>query len=365
MKCYIVVVCLLVWMPFVVGSRRIGGSGVGVGEYEVEDGFVGVGFNGNEVVENVGIAGKWTLVGHGRVTNERCGTFSAYYGCLRVELHGVLKFGKGGIESHKGKGFVHRGLHTCHGVHCPVCYKSGFAVREAKNVERRLLKAKERFGARSGASAVEHLVVSPPKSDYGLSFEALRGKVVKILVARRVVGGVLIFHGFRNEGRVNWYWSPHFHFLGFIRGGYQCRGCSKLCYESRCDGFEVRTRREFKKDGYIVKVAVDEEGNAGVRKTIFGSAWYQLNHAAVPVGSVRFHVATWFGTCSYRKLKVFREDVEKAHCPWCGHDLVKVRYFGCLRVDLMESVIEKRGFEVDLVEDGRVVWVEVPDKYGF
>jgi len=76
----------------------------------------------------------------------------------------------------------------------------------------------------------------------------------------------------------------------------------------------------FQKDGYYVKVF-------GKRKTVRGTAWYQLNHASVKVGVKRFHVATWFGNCSYRKLKVTIE-MRKAVCPICQHDLVRLRYFG-------------------------------------
>ena len=72
----------------------------------------------------------------------------------------------------------------------------------------------------------------------------------------------------------------------------KCRHCrDKICIGNgnfnRCNGFEAGTRRLNVNDGYIVKVL-------GSRKTIFGTAWYQLNHASVKKGVSRFHVATWF-----------------------------------------------------------------------
>jgi len=136
----------------------------------------------------------------------------------------------------------------------------------------------------------EHIVASVPARDYGLKFKSLRNKVVKILAVRGVVGGVLIFHAFRYNVRQHWYWSPHFHVLGFVSGGYgRCRGCKRKGLDCLgCGGFEGRTRRAFEKDGYIVKVL-------GKRKTVFGTAWYQLNHASVRVGGKRSSVATWFG----------------------------------------------------------------------
>ena len=92
------------------------------------------------------------------------------------------------------------------------------------------------------------------------------------------IGGCLIFHGFRYNNVRLWYWSPHFHVLGVIKGGCKCRSCNHELGDCRsCSGFNGREMRGFEKDGYIVKVM-------GARKTIFGTAWYQLNHALL--GSV-------------------------------------------------------------------------------
>jgi hypothetical protein len=107
-----------------------------------------------------------------------------------------------------------------------------------------------------------------------------------------------------------------------VHNWYRCKGCN---------GFEGLTRRCYKKEGgragsgYIVRVL-------GKRKTIGGTAWYQLNHASVRrgVNSKKSHVATWFGVCSYRKLKLINSsDVGIKHkCPICGNDLIRVRYLG-------------------------------------
>lgn len=51
---------------------------------------------------------------------------------------------------------------------------------------------------------------------------------------------------------------------------------------------EGRCYRVYRDNSYIVRVLEE-------RKTIFGSGWYQLNHATVRVGVKRFHVITWFG----------------------------------------------------------------------
>jgi hypothetical protein len=69
----------------------------------------------------------------------------------------------------------------------------------------------------------------------------------------------------------------------------------------------------------------------GERETIGGTLWYQLNHASVDSSMKRFHVSTWFGVCSYRKLKVTVEK-KKELCPICGEELEKLMYVGSLRI---------------------------------
>jgi hypothetical protein len=293
-----------------------------------------------------GSHGEYSLVGNGEVTNVFCGKYMHLKGCLRVDLHNLITLD--GVN-YSGKVFSRKVHHWCNKPSCPICFKSGWAVREAGNIEGRLAEASKRWGL------VEHIVASVPLKDYGLSFEGLRLKAVRVLAVRGVVGGVLIFHGFRYNVRKHWYWSPHFHVLGFIRGGYgRCRRCGVTpniegC--RGCGGFEDRTRKAYVDDGFIVRVL-------GKRKTVFGTAWYQLNHASVKVGAVRFHVATWFGICSYRKLKVSVE-MRKAVCPICKHDLVGIRYFGVKRIVFDRSSPDYRrdSFE-DYEEDGRPVWVE-------
>lgn len=284
--------------------------------------------------------GEFQLVGHGRVTSGYCGKFVKYKGCLRVDLHDKVTLD--GVN-YSGKVFVRKVRYSCGKPSCPVCYRYGWAVREAKAIEARLNDAHKRYGL------VEHIVVSVPKRSYGLSLKALRAEVIKALKVRKVIGGVIIFHAFRYNRRKSWYFSPHFHVLGFLLGGYRCRGCVKGCTD--CSGFEGRTRRAFKNDGYIVKVLPK-------RITIGGTAWYQLHHSSVKKGSVRFHVATWFGVCSYRKLH-FKPEVVKAVCPICQHDLIGIRYFGGKRFNKdFDSVgFERDSFE-DFEENGRVVWFE-------
>lgn len=288
--------------------------------------------------------GVFKLVGHGEVTNPNtCGKHVTTKGCLCVGKHNVTVLDG---RSFDGKVYYRRHPLYCYKSSCPVCYKHGWAVREAGRIEHRIKESSKRFGL------AEHIVLSVPLRDYHLPFKALRSKAVKVAGKRGVIGGCLIFHGFRYKPCKGWYWSPHFHCIGFVLGGYaRCRNCKFLhernCQDS-CDGFHARAWRLFNKDGWYVKVL-------GKRKTIFGTAWYQLHHSSYDSSVKNFHIATWFGVCSYRKLKVTPEK-RKELCPICQSELVDIRYTGFNREQFSD---EREGF-ADLVENGVVVWSEKP-----
>ena len=287
-----------------------------------------------------GSYGDYRLVGNGEVTNGNCGKRVSLKGCLQIEKHNVTTLD--GVN-YAGKVFVNRVTFHCDKPSCPVCYKRGWAIREAGRIEARITEASKRFGQ------PEHVVVSVPVKDYGFDLPQLRKKAVNVTQKRGVVGGCFIFHGFRYRQWKGWYFNPHFHCIGFILGGYAiCRNCKrKSNCDSNCNGFDSRAWKLFQEDGWYVKVM-------GKRKTIFGTAWYQLNYASYAIGGQRHTVATWFGNCSYRKLKVTPE-VRKKLCPICQSELVRIQYSGKKRLYLSE---EDDTFE-DYLEDGDVVWVVV------
>lgn len=309
------------------------------------------------VVDGFARFGGYELVGHSSQTNEFCGTFLSFKGCLNVDGH-EGKVWKG-LDC-TNKAFIRVVHHWCNNPRCSTCYESGWSVREAGKIEQRLVVGAKRFGL------VQHIVASVPLRDYGLSYGALRSAVIKALFVRGVVGGVLIFHGFRynnvEEARrkrvvVGWYWSPHWHCLGFIFGGFsKCRHC-EFCDRSlrgncrSCSGFYGRSMDAYGDDAFIVEVMEE-------RKTIFGTAWYQLHHSSIDVSKRRFHVATWFGVCSYRKLKVTPEK-RKDLCPICQEDLEKLFHVGVRRIVKVKGQCGYVGSFLDDVfdEDGRANWV--------
>ena len=307
----------------------------------LEDNFDEVAVNNSAFMH-----GNMQLVGHQERTNRFCGVYMHFVGCARVKLHNIISLDG---KNYKGKVFTRLVHHWCHKPSCPVCFKSGWAVRAAGKIEARLAAASKHFGV------VEHIVCSIPPKDYGLSYEALRLKAHKVLFARGVIGGCKIFHGMRYNKRKYWYWSPHWHVLGFLVGGYsRCRKCDVTKNTSNClgcSGFEGRTRRRYKEDKYIVKVL-------GKRKTVFGTAWYQLNHSTIDITKKRFHVATYFGVCSYRKLKITVEQ-RKQLCPVCQHELGILDYFGIKTFVLNRNRADyKRDSFEDYEEDGQAVWHE-------
>jgi hypothetical protein len=113
-------------------------------------------------------------------------------------------------------------------------------------------------------------------------------------------GGCSIFHPFREHEDKSWYWSPHFHVLGF--------------------GWVRHVKTLYEKYGWIIK-------NVGVRKSVHATLMYQLSHAGVHKDH---HVVTWFGALSYNKLRVdpFRE--VKPCCPLCDHELEDLLFCGSL-----------------------------------
>jgi hypothetical protein len=252
------------------------------------------------------------LAGGGEVTKVGCGRFKGTYGCDRVELHNHV--GLDGVN-YAGKVFVKKVFMSCDKPSCPICYKFGWAVREGKKVGVRLEEASKTYGD------PDHLSISIPLAWYALPFKLLVKRVWNALVERGAVGGVLIFHRdrFRGPNHSKPYWSFHFHFLGFVPERSKCRMCKRVCFRG-CGGFVDRNYRLNEKDGLLVKVL-------GKRKTIAGTAWYQLNHSSYKINTKRASVVRWMGTCSYRKLKVVAKKRKKT-CPACGHDLIRLGYYG-------------------------------------
>jgi len=263
---------------------------------------------------------NYVPVGRGVKSSNLCGVHVSYDVCKDVEAHrGVVK---NGVDYTDTIGVRHKHL-WCKKSGCPVCFIRGWSVRGARFIdEARLQVAVER-----GFGDVEHVVVSAPKKDYGLSEMVLRKRARAVLSACGIEGGCMIFHGFRvDRERSVLVWSPHYHILGFVAGGYdRCRRCKGGdCYA--CDGVEGRCYRAYRENGWIVRVLPK-------RKTVYGTAWYQLHHATIRLGIKRFHVVTWFGRVAYNNFKSgeLKPKAEVA-CFICGGEMTKHFYVGERRI---------------------------------
>jgi hypothetical protein len=285
---------------------------------------------------------KFERVGQREQTNGKCQQKLGFKGCLRVDLHNHSDLEE---HNHAGMAYIKRIVHSCDKPTCNLCFKRGWAVREAGNAEDRIMKGSkgwhdEQGKFYAGYGLPEHIIVSVPKSDYNLPYEKLKEKALANLKTLGVLGGALIFHMERYHskkeasvkgGQVGWYVSLHFHVIGFIDGGYSCRHCKKKrssCFA--CKDFDGQARRlnalsSSNGFGWIFKIASDRYGHVGERKTIFGTCWYQLNHATIIKKGKRNTVLTWFGVCSYAKLKLKQGDRKKRDvCPICQHELIEI-----------------------------------------
>ncbi len=201
--------------------------------------------------------------------------------------------------SYKGNICVKRYRRSCGRGECPVDYEY-WASREAHRAERRL-----RAYRPSQFRKVIHVIVSPSQEEIdALDYRKLRVKAYFVLKRVGIMGGVCIFHPFRQrEEDGSWYLSPHFHVMGY--------------------GWVSQVGETYEETGWIVK-------NLGVRQSVYATLMYQLSHAGVYMkaeGEGKKATITWFGELSYNKFKAPKEELREL-CPICGAPLVILTYTG-------------------------------------
>jgi len=266
-------------------------EGIHLGEGTGEPGFSRLGILPNEKslqfpehwfewneVRDKGTDG-WILPGQG-VAYSTCGTYHVK-GCL---VH--------------NPGYFKKIKDNCARAECPEDYRT-WMIKATKAIVKRVEKGEPRQYRKP-----IHVTISPPRKDW-IKFEdkenylKQRRKTIRLAKKAGIMGGCLIFHPYReNKPKKRWYWSPHFHILGY--------------------GWIIGSGRIFKSSGWIVK-------NLRVRKNVGATAYYQLSHAGVKGGH---HVVSWFGSLSWRALRVPREKAEPETCPMCGSRLRRVIYYG-------------------------------------
>jgi len=202
------------------------------------------------------------------------------------------------IEEHKNKQvFIKRYQRSCYRADCRICWRKWLARLANKAASRMtIFQAYENYRAK-------HIVVSVPSWDHHKSLKYLRKMVYKLLKIVGCFGGTVIFHAYRSYldefDRKQWYFSPHFHIVGF--------------------GWIAGTQKTFHKYGYIIK-------NIGIRKSIFSTLYYQLSHSTIVKGK---HTITWFGRLSYHNSKLKIEDEPNLQlCPECHKKLCDLEWNG-------------------------------------
>jgi len=257
----------------------------------------------SEIFENLHESSNWYTVEqdgwHLPATKEAhdwCGKWSTI-GCLNVIAHK-------NTEAH-GKGYVKTFQRSCYRPDCEICYKK-WMPRESNKATKRI----EKYEKKSGHHA-KHIIVSPPHWLHYKSKKMLAKESYRILKEIGCIGGTSIFHPFRyNKELKSWYYSPHFHVIGF--------------------GWIERVTENYNKNGWFVK-------NKGFRDSTFATFYYQLSHAGI---KKHYHTLVWFGDLSYSKLKVEKEESEANICPYCNAKLREVESYGVFYCKPPETDIE-------------------------
>ena len=234
-----------------------------------------------------------------------CGEW-AWKGCDNIKGHEGITFNDTDCTN---KGYATNFQMCCFRADCEYCWLT-WSYRQASKATRRFEKYKE---VSKTKYKPRHIIISVPDWDYGKSKKELsklaRDKLNSVIPKWSTFGGCIIYHPFRNEmidGKLIWYYSPHFHVLGY---GWTLPTKSK---ESK------KIRR-----GWIVETVIDkdEHGNP-IERSTFQTLSYQLTHAGIKKSN---HTLTWFGDLSYCKLEIEKEDYETGKCPICENILTKCR----------------------------------------
>ena len=212
-----------------------------------------------------------------------CGLWQTI-GCLNEKLH--EKLGKGRSI------FVKQYQRSCYRGSCEECYPKWIA-RQANLATRKI----EHYSKKTKLRPI-HLMLFIPPSQHCLPIEKLRSRMKKILKKAHWKGGAVIFHPFRfDENTRNFYYSPHFHLVGF--------------------GYRFQIAEAFGKYGWFIKIGEE-------RESVFQTFCYLLSHCGIRKGN---HTVTWIGDLSYSKLKLEKEP-KITCCPVCSGKLVPIYYDG-------------------------------------
>jgi len=204
-------------------------------------------------------------------------------GCLKDKLHEILGKGR--------RVYIKQYQRSCYRRSCVKCYVKWIA-REANRGTRRI----EDYAKKTGKKPI-HLMLLIPTSQYGLPYSMLKKRMNEILKKANWEGGAVIFHPFKFKDGRQWYYSPHFHLVGF--------------------GSRDKIARAFGRYGWYVKIGEE-------RKSVFQTFCYLLSHCGIRKGN---RSVIWVGELSYSKVPSEKEP-KITCCPVCRGEFVPVYYEG-------------------------------------
>jgi hypothetical protein len=150
-----------------------------------------------------GFRSDYMIVGREPATNSYCGRHRRFMKCDNASEHGSIE----------GRDFYHNNVTNCHLYKCHKCWKYGWCVFRANQIESRFLTAQSLLGL--PIESVEHISVSVPRSLYGLSPKDMVKGCVRACKCSGIPSGVTILHPFRkDQERRDLYKSFHYHVLG-------------------------------------------------------------------------------------------------------------------------------------------------------
>jgi len=190
----------------------------------------------------------------------------------------------------------------CKSSACPKCWDIWLRKETSRVTERiekyRLLAQKK--GWRNTKPI--HVIVSPPKWKQNITFTELKKEMRKMAKRAGVFGGCVMFHAYRlTKDRKTWYYSPHFHIIGY--------------------GWVKNTKKISSDEGWVIK----NKGTRDSSGSIYNTVGYLLSHTAIAKGVAS---VTWFGDLGYRAKYSFelKPDIIESHsdtCPFCNQYLLK------------------------------------------
>jgi len=228
---------------------------------------------------------------------EYCGVFVSY-GCLHVEGHS------------SNQAYVKTYALSCFKSSCKKCWYT-WSAREANHGTHKIQTYEKITTTKYRKNPAKHIVVSVPKKYWDLDYKKLKKRARDIVKTNNIEAGCMIFHPYSLMEKPNgsfiddiqeWYYSPHFHIIGF---GWIDDNIVKDTYDET---------------EWVIK-------NLGTRDSVYSTFLYQLSHCGI---NEKFHSVTWFGNLSNGNVAKYRieckplKDENPMMCPECMTSLRKL-----------------------------------------